>query len=106
MEEYPKLLQNSIYTTWKAGSPRQEVGLAMTFVSTNHREFDSGQLTLDITDGAAIRYLASKVGDESIDVVPTTWVTLASTVVQRITPELSLYLAPGHLRRARCLRIH
>ena len=70
MEEYPKLWQNSIYTTWNAGSPREEVSLAMTFVSTSHREFDSGRLVLDIADGAAIQYPASKVdnddnGDES-----------------------------------------
>ena len=32
MEEYPKLWQNSIYTTWKAGFPRKEVSLAMTFI--------------------------------------------------------------------------
>ena len=64
MEEYPKLWWNSIYTTWKAGSPGQEVSLAMTFVSTNHREFDSGRLALDIADGAAIRYPALKVDDD------------------------------------------
>ena len=64
MEKYPKLWQNSIYTTWKAGSPGEEVGLAMTFVSTSHREFDSCQLMLDISDGAAIRYLASKIDDD------------------------------------------
>ena len=63
MEEYPKLWQNSIYTTWKAGSPRVEVGLAMTFVSTSHREFDSSQLALDIADRVAIQYLVSKVDD-------------------------------------------
>ena len=65
MEEYPKLWQNSIYTTWKAGSPGQEVGLAMTFISTNCREFHSGWLPLDITDGVAILYLASKVDDNN-----------------------------------------
>ena len=70
MEEYPKLWQNSIYTTWKAGSPGVEVSLAMTFVSTSHNKFDSGRLTLDIADRAAIRYQALKVdnddnGDES-----------------------------------------
>ena len=72
MEEYPKLWQNSIYTTWKAGSPWVEVGLAMTFVSMSRREFNSGQLVLDIADTAAIWYLASRVddiddGDESTD---------------------------------------
>ena len=41
MEEYPKLWQNSIYTTWKAGSPGVEVSLAMTFISSSCREFDS-----------------------------------------------------------------
>ena len=70
MEEYPKLLQNSVYTTWRAGSPRVEVGLAMSFVSMSCREFDSGRLTLDIADTAAIWYPASRVdnvddGDES-----------------------------------------
>ena len=38
--------------------------MAMTFVSTSHREFDSGQLVLDISNGAAIRYPASKVDDD------------------------------------------
>ena len=61
MEEYPKLWQNSVYTTWKAGSPGVEVGLAMTFVSMSHREFDSGWLVLDIADMAAIRYLVLRV---------------------------------------------
>ena len=137
MEEYPKLWWNSIYTTWKAGSPRVKVGLAMTFISTSCREFDSGRLVLDITDGAAIRYPASKVddddnGDESTgDAVednndeddsdddnldedlhktatelPPRWMTLASAVTQRITPESSLYLALGHPGWARCLHIH
>ena len=64
MEEYPKLWWNSIYTTWKAGFPGEEVGLAMTLVSTSCREFDSGQLMLDISDGAAIWYPASKVDNE------------------------------------------
>ena len=64
MEEYPKLWRNSIYTTWKTGSPREEVGLAMTFVSTSHREFDSSRLLLDVSDSAAIRYPASKVDDD------------------------------------------
>ena len=39
----------------------------MSFVSTSHREFDSGRLMLDISDGAAIRYPASKVDDEDDD---------------------------------------
>ena len=63
MEEYPKLWQNSIYTTWKAGCPGVEVGLAMTFVSMSCKEFDSGRLVLDIADTAAIRYPASRVDD-------------------------------------------
>ena len=63
MEDYPKLWQNEIYTTWKAGSPRVEVGLAMTFVSTSHREFDSNRLTFNITDAAAIWYPVSQVDD-------------------------------------------
>ena len=64
MEEYPKLWQNSIYTTLMAGSPGVEVGLAMTIISTNCREFDSGWLALDIIDRAAIWYLVSKVDDD------------------------------------------
>ena len=63
MEEYPKLWQNATYTTWKAGCPRVEVGLAMTFVSTSRREFNSGQLMSDIADTAAIQYLALRVDD-------------------------------------------
>ena len=63
MEEYPKLWQNSIYTTWKAGYPGVEVGLAMTFISTSHREFDSSRLALDIADKTAIWYPVSKVDD-------------------------------------------
>ena len=64
MEEYPKLWWNSIYTTWKAGSLREEVSLAMTFVSTNCREFNSSRLMLDISDGVAIQYPVSKVDDD------------------------------------------
>ena len=64
MEEYPKLWQNSIYTTWKAGCPGQEVDLAMTFISTSRREFDSSRLALDIADRVAIWYLMSKVDDD------------------------------------------
>ena len=63
MEEYPKLWQNEIYTTWKAGCPGVEVGLAMTFVSTSRREFDSGRLALDIADMSAIQYLVLRVDD-------------------------------------------
>ena len=63
IEEYPKLWQNSIYTTWKAGCLGVEVGLAMTFVSMSCREFDSGRLALDIADTAAIRFPASRVDD-------------------------------------------
>ena len=61
MEEYPKLWQNEIYTTWKAGCPGVEVGLAMTFVSMSCREFDSHRLAFDIADVAAIQYLVSRV---------------------------------------------
>ena len=64
MEEYPKLWWNSIYTTWKAGFPGEEVGLAMTFVSTSCREFDSSWLVLDISDGMAIWYLVLKVDND------------------------------------------
>ena len=63
MEEYPKLWQNSTYTTWKAGCPGVEVGLAMIFVSMSHREFDSSRLALDIADTVAIWYPASRVDD-------------------------------------------
>ena len=30
MEDFPKLWQNSIYITWKEGSPSEDMGLAMT----------------------------------------------------------------------------
>ena len=39
----------------------------MTFVSTSHREFNFGQLMLDISDGTAIQYPASRVDDEDGD---------------------------------------
>ena len=63
MEEYPKLWQKEIYTTWKVGCPGVEVGLAMTFVSMSRREFDPSRLALDIADTAAIQYPASRVDD-------------------------------------------
>ena len=63
MEEYPKLWQNKIYTTWKVGCPGEEVGLAMTFVSMSCREFDSHWLAFDIADAVAIWYPASRVDD-------------------------------------------
>ena len=63
IEEYPKLWQNEIYTTWKVGNPRVEVGVAMTFVSMSHREYDSHQLTFNIDDVVAIRYLVSRMDD-------------------------------------------
>ena len=73
MEEYLKLWQNSTYITWKAGFPSEEVGIAMTFISTNHREFNTHRLVIDISDGMAIHYPVLKVddddgeGDESLD---------------------------------------
>ena len=83
MEEYLKLWWNSTYITWKAGFPGEEVGIAMTSVSTNCREFDSSRLVIDISDGTAIRYPALKVdnedgeGDESMgDVAKTTMMTM------------------------------
>ena len=63
IEEYPKLWRNEIYTTWKVGCPWEEVGLAMTFVSMSHREFDSHRLAFNIADAAAIRYPALRVDD-------------------------------------------
>ena len=39
----------------------------MTFISTSHREFDSGQLVIDITDGTAIWYPVLKVDDKNGD---------------------------------------
>ena len=67
MEEYPKLWWNSTYITWKAGFPGEEVSLAMTFISTSHREFDSSWLVIDIADGTAIWYLVLKVDDKDGD---------------------------------------
>ena len=64
MEEYPKLWWNSIFTTWKAGSPSEDVSLAMTFISTSCREFNARRLALDLSYKMAIWYPASKVDDE------------------------------------------
>ena len=36
----------------------------MTFISTSHREFDSGQVMLDTSDDTAIWYPVSKVDDD------------------------------------------
>ena len=45
------------------GNPRVEVGVAMTFISTSLREYDSHQLAFNIDDVAAIQYLASRMDD-------------------------------------------
>ena len=41
MEDFPKLWQNSVYITWKESFPSEDVGLAMTLVTTCHMEFDT-----------------------------------------------------------------
>ena len=65
MEEFPKLWQNTTYRSWKAGCPSEEVGIAMTLVSTNHREFDSQRLVVDISDAMTIWYPALNVDEDS-----------------------------------------
>ena len=65
MEEFPKLWWNTTYINWKAGCPSVEVGVTMTLVSTNHQDYDSRRLVLDISDAMAIWYLASTVDEES-----------------------------------------
>ena len=67
MEDFPKLWQNSIYITWKQGFPSEDVGLAMTLVSTCHREFNTKRMVLDLSDEAIIKYLVLKVDDDEVD---------------------------------------
>ena len=65
MEEFPKLWWNTTYRSWKAGCPSEEVGIAMTLVSTNHREFDPQRLVVDISDAKTIQYPALNVDEDS-----------------------------------------
>ena len=65
MEEFPKLWWNSTYISRKAGCSGEEVGIAMTLVSTNHREFNSQRLIVDISDAMTIRYPVLKVNEDS-----------------------------------------
>ena len=51
MEEYSKLWENEVFMTWKAGSPRVNVGLAMNFV-TKHCAAGSG--VGDVMGGQAL----------------------------------------------------
>ena len=41
MEDFPKLWQNSVYIMWKQGFPSEDVGLAMTLVTTSRTEYDT-----------------------------------------------------------------
>ena len=64
MENFLKLWQNSIYVTWKKGSPGEDVGIAMTLITTCRKEYDPRRVVLDISDDTTIRYLALKVDDD------------------------------------------
>ena len=64
MEEYPKLWENEVFRTWKAGSLGVDVGLAMNFVGTCHMEYDPQRMILDIFDVTIIRYPAAQVDKE------------------------------------------
>ena len=64
MEEYPKLWENEVFMTWKAGSLGVNVGLAMNFVHTCRMEYDTKRMILDISDVTIIHYPAAQVDEE------------------------------------------
>ena len=64
MEEYPKLWENEVFMTWKAGSPGVDVGFAMNFVGTCRTEYDAQRIILDISDATIIHYPAAQVDEE------------------------------------------
>ena len=64
MEEYPKLWENEVFMTWKAGSPGVDVCLAMNFVGTCRTEYDALRIILDISDAMIIHYPAAQVDEE------------------------------------------
>ena len=66
MEEYPKLWENEVFITWKAGSPGVDVGLAMNFVGTCRTEYDTQRIILDISDAMIICYPAAQVDEEDV----------------------------------------
>ena len=64
MEEYPKLWENEVFMTWKAGSPGVDVGLTMNFICTCHMEYDAQKMILDISDATIICYPLAQVDEE------------------------------------------
>ena len=64
MEEYPKLWENEVFMTWKAGSPGVDVGLAMNFVHTCRMEYNAQRMILDISNVTIIHYPAAQVDEE------------------------------------------
>ena len=66
MEEMPKLWQN-INITWKAGTPGQDVGLALTAVTTNCKEYDNKKMVVDISNEVLIKYLALNLNEDSVE---------------------------------------
>ena len=65
MEEYPKLWENEVFMTWKAGSPGVDVGLAMNFVCTCHTEYDAQKMILDISNTTIIHHPLAQVDEEA-----------------------------------------
>ena len=64
MDEYPKLWENEVFMTSKAGSPGIDVGLAMNFIRTCRMEYDAQRIILDISDATIICYPAAQVDEE------------------------------------------
>ena len=64
MEQYPKLWENEVFMTWKAGSPGVDVSLAMNFVGTCRVEYDTQRIILDISNVTIIHYPAAQVDGE------------------------------------------
>ena len=66
-EEEPKLWQNVTYITWKAAAPGQEVGLVLTVVTTNHKEFENKRMVVDISNEALIKYRVSNLDEDKVE---------------------------------------
>ena len=67
MEKVPKLWQNVTYINWKASTPGQEVGLVLTLVTTNCKEFEHQRMAVDISDETYIKYPALNLNDDEVE---------------------------------------
>ena len=64
MKEIPKLWQNTTYATWQAGALGQDIGLALTVVTTCHKEYKHRRIVIDISNEVLIQYPASDLNND------------------------------------------